>query len=81
MDHPGLAIYDRGLQHRGFSPAILSIWVHPFRRRQHVGGQLVRAIAGHFGLTPEQVGYRLPLSREAVGMALSLGLREVIGCF
>jgi ribosomal protein S18 acetylase RimI-like enzyme len=81
VDHPGRATRDQALAEGGYTPAIFTIWVHPEHRRQHIGGQLVRAITGHLGLAPDRIGYRLPLSREAVGMVRSLGLREVIGCF
>jgi ribosomal protein S18 acetylase RimI-like enzyme len=81
VEHPGRARFDRALAEAGYTPAIYTIWVHPLHRRQHIGGQLVRAIAGHLGSSPDRIGYRLPLWREAVGMVLSLGLREIIGCF
>jgi ribosomal protein S18 acetylase RimI-like enzyme len=81
VEHSGRATFDRALTERGNTPAIYTIWVHPLHRRRHVGRQLVRAIAGHLGSSPERIGWRLPLSREAVGMVHSLGLREIIGCF
>lgn len=81
VEYPGRAKYDRALTERGYTPAIYTIWVHPAHRRQHIGQHLVRAIAEHFRSSPDQIGYRLALSREAVGMVSSLGLAEIIGCF
>jgi|SRR5579862_3658430 len=80
-ERPGRARFDRALAEEGYTPALYSIWVHPRYRRQHTGGQLVREMARYFGTTADQIGYRLPLSREAVGMVRSLDLREIIGCF
>jgi hypothetical protein len=76
---PGIVAMDRA--QRRFGPAIFTIWVHPAHRSHHTGGQLVRAVAEHFDSSPERIGYRLPLSREAVGMVRSLGLLEIVGCF
>jgi GNAT superfamily N-acetyltransferase len=61
-------------------PVIMDLWVHPAHRRKGLGQQLLAAIAGHFGRSVEQVGYRFPISRNAVRLLWSMGLRKVEGC-
>ena len=64
----------------GSPPAIYTIWVHPGHRRKGIGGQLVQAVATYYGLSLERLCFRLPLSKEAVGMTKALGLKEIVGC-
>ena len=66
--------------HLGWPPAIYTIWVHSAWRKKGIGGQIVHAIATYYGLPLEKLCFRLPLSKEAVGMTMALGLTEVIGC-
>jgi hypothetical protein len=68
---------DRNL---GWPPAIYTIWVHSAWRKRGIGGQIVQAIAAYYGLPLAKLCFRLPLSKEAVGMTRALGLIEIIGC-
>jgi ribosomal protein S18 acetylase RimI-like enzyme len=61
-----------------FRATIMTMWVHKKYRRLGIGRQLVHALAKHFGLEANTIGYRLPLSKEAVGMVRSMGLSEII---
>lgn len=69
--------FDRNLD---WPPAIYTIWVHPAHRRNGIGGQLVRSVATYYGLPLEKLCFRLPLSKEAVGMTKALGLDIIVGC-
>ncbi len=62
-------------------PGIYTIWVHPAHRNKSIGGQLVKALADHFSLGPADIGYRLPLSKLAVHMVNSIGLKELAGFY
>src|SRR5207253_10505383 len=49
-----------------------TIWVHPARRGEGFGGQLVRAVAAHYDLPLSKLCFRLPLSKQAVRMVQPL---------
>ena len=70
-------VSDRNL---GQPPAIYTIWVHRGHRRKGIGGQLVQAVATYCGLLLEKLCFRLPLSKEAVGMTKALALTVIVGC-
>jgi len=61
-------------------PATYTIWVHPARRGEGFGGQLVRAVAAHYDLPLSKLCFRLPLSKQAVRMVQPLGLNTIMGC-
>ncbi len=65
----------------GGRPTVFTIWVHTAHRRKGIGRQLVAALAEHFSLTVDEIGFRLPLSKDAVHMLEAMGLKSVIGCF
>lgn len=77
-DGPG-ALVPRSSGNR-FVPTMMTIWVHPTHRRKGVGRQLVAALATHFRLPIEEIGFRLPLWRESVHMGLAMGLRRIVAC-
>ena len=61
-----------------FRPTVMTIWVHGSYRRLSIGRQLVSALAQHFKLPLEQIGFRLPLSAESALMIRAMGLDEII---
>lgn len=61
-----------------FVPTIMTLWVHPAHRRKGIGRQLVAAIAQHFGLAIDQIGFRLPLWKESVHMVEAMGLSKIV---
>lgn len=61
-----------------FRPTIMTIWVHQKYRRMGFGRQLVGAIAQHFNVLVDQIGFRLPLSAEATRMVIAMGLEEIV---
>lgn len=65
----------------GDRPTVFTIWVHTAHRRKGIGRQLVAALAEHFSLAVNEIGFRLPLSKDAVHMLEAMGLKSVIGCF
>ena len=65
----------------GERPTVFTIWVHTAHRRKGIGRQLVAALAEHFSLAINEIGFRLPLSKDAVHMLEAMGLKSVIGCF
>lgn len=65
----------------GDVPVVWNFWVHPVHRRKGLGRQLLEAMAAHFGRQVREMGFWLPISREAVGVLLSMGITEVAGCY
>jgi GNAT superfamily N-acetyltransferase len=59
---------------------IFDLWVHPAHRRKGLARQLVIALAGHFGCSPGELGFRVPISKAAVQLLRSMGLDQVVGC-
>lgn len=68
------------VDHPRYGPVVFDLWVHPSHRRRGIGGQLLEAIAAHFGLTVAKVGYRFPIKRNAVRLLRKMGVRTVEGC-
>ncbi len=68
------------VQLRPDGEAYTAIWVHPARRGEGFGGQLVRAVAAHYDLPLSKLCFRLPLSKQAVRMVQRLGLNTIMGC-
>ncbi len=65
----------------GDRPTVFTIWVHTAHRRKGIGRQLVAALAEHFSLAVNEIGFRLPVSKDAVHMLEAMGLKSVIGSF
>jgi len=59
---------------------IFDLWVHPVHRRKGLARQLLMAMAAHFGCSPRKLGFRVPVSREAVQLLRSMGIKEAVGC-
>jgi GNAT superfamily N-acetyltransferase len=59
-------------------PTVMTMWVHRKYRRLGIGRQLVSALAEHFNLQLDQIGFRLPLSAEATRMVQAMGLNKII---
>jgi GNAT superfamily N-acetyltransferase len=64
-----------------YRPMVRGIWVHPQYRGLGIGGQLISALAQHFYLRVDEIGYRLPVSAKATRMLQSMGLHTIFGEF
>jgi GNAT superfamily N-acetyltransferase len=64
---------------RKLCPIVFDLWVHPTHRRRGLGGQLIRAMATHFGRDVGELGFRVPFSKAAVQLLRAMELSTVLG--